>query len=164
MRCAFKALVLASVTALLVSCAVNPVPPDYKGPRARIADTAVMETSLRAAYFYVAEWNGNVVENNLSRFRNANRGRGMSMSAISHIRDVPAGTTKLKLEARTAYGAPIQELVMAATMRSASQLVEVDLMPDELYEVRGTLADGKDDVWLVLSRTGERVGRMVAVR
>jgi hypothetical protein len=121
-----------------------------------------METNYRAAYFFVSEVNGNRIQTNLEAFRAANRGKGFAISAGTLSRAVPAGPAKLKLEGRNAYGAPIQELIMASTMRSVTDLIEVDLKPDEIYQVRGVLSEGKDEVWLEVRGTGERVGKKAA--
>jgi len=75
-------------------------------------------------------------------------------------RQVPAAVVKLKLEARTAYGAPIQELVMAASMYSVEEVVEAELRPGTRYVVRGQLEEGKTAVWLEEHESGQRVGRM----
>ena len=165
MRKFVRLVVLVIGLAILAGCAVtSPLPSGYVGPTARIMDFATMETKYRAAYFYVVEVDGRRIENNLDAFRAANRGKGMAIFAAAHNRRVPAGAVRLKLEARTVYGAPVQELVMAATMRNASRLIEVELIPDEDYEVRGILEEGSEDVWLVRSKGAERVGRPVNAR
>jgi hypothetical protein len=144
---------------VIAGCVTSPIPANYTGPTTKIVDTSEMETSFRAAYFYVSELNDKPIQTNLDAFRAANRGRGFSISAGSLSRLVPAGVTKLKLEGRNVYGAPIQELIMAATVRSVTEFIEVELKPDEIYHVRGVLGAGKDEVWLELHDTGERVGR-----
>ena len=149
----------AALALFLGGCATSPIPPGYTGPTAKIVDSSEMETKFRAAYFFVSEVNGARIETNLDALRAANRGRGMSISAGTLSRAVPATSTKLKLEGRNAYGAPIQEIVMALTMRSVEELIEVNLKPDETYQVRGVLAEGKDEVWLEVLGTGERVGK-----
>ena len=157
-----RQIVFASFVLLLGGCVTSPVPPGYTGPTAKVLDSSEMDSQHRAAYYFASEVNGKRIQTNLDAFREANRGKGFSISAGTLSRLVPAGTAKLKLEAQNAYGAPIQEIVMAATMRSATSLIEVDLKPDEIYQVRGVLAEGKDEVWLEIRGTGERVGKKIA--
>lgn len=51
---------------------------------------------------------------------------------------------------------------MAATMRSAMRIIDVELQPNVSYQVRGILLDGKDDGWLEVLGTNERVGAVVS--
>ena len=158
-------LTLCAVTLLLLAgCATSPIPPGYTGPTARLLDDAEMESTYRATFFYVAEVDGKPIKTSLDAAREANRGKGFRISPQTITRAVPAGTTTLKLEGRHAYGAPIQEIVMAGTMRSVVETIEVDLKPDVLYQVRGVLAEGKDEVWLEVLDTGERVGKKVVAK
>src|SRR5262249_45787449 len=99
--------------------------------------------------------------NNLDYFHSANAGRGFHVAAGSWNRLLPAGPTRLTLEARHLYGAPIQELLMSAVMRRVTVVIDVNLKPDLSYDVRGVLAEGKDDVWLEEWPPGQRVGTKV---
>lgn len=152
------AIAAAVLAATLGGCATSPIPEGYTGPKARISDYGTMETGARGAFYYVAEFNGKVIENNLRATRRANQGRGFALSPTPFSREVPAGPATLKLEARNAYGAPIQELVMAAFMRSASNSIQVDLKPGVEYQVMGTLSEAGDSVWLEVVGSRERVG------
>ena len=71
-------VMLVAILSLLGGCVTSPIPPGYTGPTATNVDDSTMETKFRATYFFVSEINGNRVENNLSVFRAANRGRGFS--------------------------------------------------------------------------------------
>ena len=157
----FARAVLLFLLLILTGCVTSPIPPGYTGPTARLLDYGEMETGFRAIFFYVSEVNGKPIKTSLNAAREINYGRGFSMTPQSITRLVPPGKMTLKLEGRHAYGAPIQELVMAATMRSVTETYEVDLKPDVLYQVRGVLADGKDEIWLEVFDTGERIGRKV---
>jgi hypothetical protein len=117
-----------------------------------------METRARAAFFFVSEVNGKRIDTSLDATRIANHGRGFSISPMAISRVVPAGKLTLKLEGTNAYGAPIQEIFMAATMRSVTEVIEAELKPDVSYQVRGILGDGKTEVWLEVLGSGERVG------
>jgi hypothetical protein len=145
----------------LAACAAAPAPPIPAGPTARLLDSAEKETGFRAVFFYVAEVNGKPIKTSLAEAREVGKDKGFSISPQTLSRDVPAGKAILKLEGRHAYGAPIQELVMATTMRSVTRLIEVDLKANGFYQVHGILEEGKDDVWLDTFDTGERVGTVV---
>ena len=86
----------------------------------------------------------------------------MITNAVSLSRQVPSGPAMLKLEGRNVYGAPIQEIVMAGSVRSISEVIEVDLKSDATYHVYCNLADGKDAIWLEVGESREHVGTRVA--
>jgi hypothetical protein len=67
----------------------------------------------------------------------------------------------VKLEGRTAYGAPIQEIAMAARMYSIDEFIEFEPKPDGQYTVIGQLEEGKTVIWLRDSATGEAIGKKV---
>ena len=76
-------------------------------------------------------------------------------------RKIPAKHTILKLEGQTAYGAPIQEIVMASQMYNVTEIVEFDPKPDRRYVVQGILEEGKASVWLEDELSHQRVGKIV---
>jgi hypothetical protein len=156
-------LILTACIAILAlsACATSPIPEGYTGPTATIRDWAVPESSTRARFFYVSEVDGRTIRNSLAATRAANSGRGFSLAPVVIERKVPATVLRLKLEARTAYGAPIQELVMAARMYSVEAVIEAELKPNVTYLVRGQLEEGKTAVWLEEEGSGERIGRNV---
>ena len=135
----------------LASCATSPIPEGYTGPRATIADFAHQETSARVQVFYVAAVNGKPIETSVAATRRTNAGRGVMayFSATTISRAVPAGKTRLKLEGRIMYGAPIQEILMAATMHTADLEIDVDLAPGERYTVMGNLTGDNREIYLV---------------
>jgi hypothetical protein len=153
---------LQVLLALFLAACAAPAPPVPTGPTARLIDSAEKETGYRAVFFYVAEVNGKPIKTSLAEAREVGKDKGFSISPQTISRDVTAGRAILKLEGRHAYGAPIQELVMATTMRSVTRLIEVDLKPNGFYQVHGILEEGKDDVWLDTFDTGERVGTVVS--
>jgi hypothetical protein len=67
-----KIAYLLGVFLTLAGCATPPVPPDYSGPLATVRDSAQSETANRAQFFYLAEIDGNRIENVLSATRRAN--------------------------------------------------------------------------------------------
>jgi hypothetical protein len=155
------ALILAG--AALQGCATNkPIPDGYTGPLATISDSAVAENSRRSRFFYLAEIDGRPVWDSRSGSKAANYGRGMNLTPGTLSREVPAQHVVLKLEGRVAYGAPILEIVNAATMYAADRTIEVDLEPSVTYAVVGQLTADVKDVWLMRVDTHERVGADVA--
>jgi hypothetical protein len=157
-----KLIVTACIAMLaLAGCATSPVPEGYTGPTATIRDWAVPESSTRARFFYVSEVDGRMIRTSLAATRSQNYGRGFSLAPVVIERQVPATVLRLKLEGRTAYGAPIQELVLAAKMYSVEAIIEAELKPNVTYLVRGQLEEGKTAVWLEEEGSGERIGRKV---
>ena len=155
-----RQLFLLIVTLVLTACATPPVPPDYTGPLAKVRDVSVRETQARAQYFYLAEIDGKPVENAMTKMRQANYGRGFHSMAFDFDRSVPARPMVVKLEARIAYGAPIQELLMLATMYQADAYLEFTPEPNAEYTIGGELTDKNREVWLK-NAAGERVGKLV---
>jgi hypothetical protein len=153
-----------SMLALIAGCVSNPVPEDYSGPTATIRDTAVQEGASRGSFFYVAEVDGMQIRNALTASRAANYGRGNLITAKDASRKVPARKLVLKLEARTAHGAPIAELFNSANMYSASAVVTLDAKPDAVYVVKGVLTAGTRTVWLEDAASGQRVGELTTDR
>jgi hypothetical protein len=157
-----RAAAAIPMLALIAGCVTNPIPDDYPGPTATIRDTAIQEGPSRAAFFYVAEVDGAQVRNALMASRSANYGQGNRMTAKDASRKVPARKLVLKLEARTAHGAPIAEIFNSANMYSASAVVTLDAKPDAVYVVKGMLTAGTRTVWLEDAASGQRVGQVAA--
>ena len=144
---------------LLYGCATSPIPEGYAGPTATIRDWAVAEGSNRARFFYVSEVDGKTIRHSLGATRAANSGRGFSLSPVTLDRKVPAKLTTLKMEGRSAYGAPIQEILNSGTMYSVVEVIEVQLKPDGRYVVRGELDAQRQTVWLEDEVSGAKFGR-----
>ena len=155
--------VLGVLSVVLGGCASNPVPDDYTGPTAVIRDTAIQQGTSRAVFFYVSEVDGKLVPNALSASRSASYGRGNQISARAGSRRVPAQRVVLKLEARTAHGAPIAEIFNSQNMYSASAVVTLNARPGAIYVVKGTLTHGDRRVWLEDATSGERVGEQANI-
>jgi hypothetical protein len=157
-----KLIVTACIAILALSgCATSPIPEGYTGPTAIIRDSAFSDSSSRARFFYVSEIDGKMIRTSLAASRAQSHGRGFSLAPVVIERQVPATRLRLKLEGRTAYGAPIQELFMAARMYSVEAVVEAELKPNATYVVRGHLDDKKSSVWLEDDSSGEQIGRIV---
>jgi hypothetical protein len=156
----FFAFLVVTIAFILTACATPSVPPDYTVPLAKVRDNAARETPARVRYFYLAEIDGKSVENAMTRMRQANYGRGFNSMALNLVRPIPARFMVVKLEGRIAYGAPIQEIVMFATMYEANAYIEFAPDPDAEYSVDGELTEQKREVWLQ-NTAGERVGKIV---
>lgn len=151
-------LAMGAVCALLMAgCTTAPIPKDYSGPLATIQDSARSETGSRAQFYYLSEIDGRRVDNVLGETRKANSGRGFSLSPVQYRRDVPAQLSKLKIEARVGYGAPIQEMLNTATLYSTERTLNVKLESNKSYVVKGVLTAEKQEVWLEEQGTGVRV-------
>jgi hypothetical protein len=154
--------VLAVLTIIaLAGCTTAPTAPSYTGPVATVVDRSFRETAHRVQYFYVAEIDGARAPNAMRTMRQQNYGRGFNSMATGFSRDIPVRPTTLRLEGRIAYGAPIQEIVMMATMYEADTYIEFTPEPSESYHVVGELTAEKKVVWLQ-KPNGERVGKVIA--
>lgn len=156
------AFALAVLFGTLFGCTSNPIPDGYQGATATIRDTAVPQGTTRAVFFYVSEVDGRQIENSLSLSRIGSYGKGNTITTPIAERKVPAQRLILKLEARTAYGAPIVEMWNSASMYAADALIALDAKPDAVYVVRGMLTHGTRDVWLEDATTDQRVGTNLA--
>ena len=145
----------------VAGCATSPIPEGYTGPIATIRDSARSESGSRALFFFVSELDGKQIETSLARTRAANYGRGFALTPSAIERKIPAKPTTVKLEGHTAYGAPIQELVMASQMYEVIDMVEFDPKPNGRYVVEGILEEGKKSVWLEDEATHQRVGKSI---
>jgi hypothetical protein len=130
-----------------------------------VADSGTTETAARAKMFVVSEIDTRSVPTSIDATRHAYRSAGVGGYFIPVVvsRPVPARKVTLKLEGRIVYQAPIQELLMAATVYSAESTIEVVLSPGATYTVLGELSADKREVYLV-SGTGERVGTPLKAR
>jgi hypothetical protein len=155
-----RQLFLLTLALVLTACATPPVPPNYTGPLAKVRDVSVRETRARVQYFYLAEIDGKPIDNAMTRMRQANYGRGFNSMAVDFDRSIPARPMVVKLEGRIAYGAPIQELFMLATLYEADAYFEFTPKPNAEYTVGGELTENNREVWLK-NAAGERVGKLV---
>jgi hypothetical protein len=154
MRNAFYCIVALSI---LCGCTTTPIPKDYSGPIATIRDSAMAENSNRSQFYFLSEIDGRAIDNVLLATRKANKGHGFSLSPITFSRDVPARTSKLKLEARIGYGAPIQEMLNTATVYTAETILSFSPESNKTYIVKGRLTADKKEVWLEEVETGKRI-------
>ncbi len=150
---------LCTACLILSGCVTAPIPASYSGPTARIRDTAIAESSRRAQFYYVAEVDGQKIDNVLFETRKVNSGRGFSQSVADapFEREVAAKPSTLKLRATIGYGAPILELANASTVYSVEKTINFSVQPYKSYVVKGLLTADKQEVWLEDFITGQRV-------
>lgn len=138
-------------------CVTQPIPNNYSGPIATFRDTALSESSTRAQFYFLSEIDGKKIDNILFATRQANAGKGFSLTPVTYSRDIPATLSVLKLEARIGYGAPIQELLNSSTVYTAESIISFKPESNKTYVVKGELSDDKKEVWLEEADTGKRV-------
>ena len=141
------------------------VPEGYSGPTAFIRDSALARDDAAVDYFFVSEVDGRSVGRNLDTARAIHRlpgERGFApLKTPEFGRFVPAAPLLVKLEGRSAYPTPIQEMSNFLHMYGVSEILAVELEPDQRYIVRGKLGAGVSAVWLEQESSGLRVGRRV---
>jgi hypothetical protein len=152
-----KKLMFAAAASLLMSaCVTSPIPPQYSGPLATIRDTGITETANRSHFFFLAEIDGQPIDNARSASKRANTGRGFGLKAQSFSRDVPAKQSTFTLKGEVEYGAPIQAIVNAGTLYKIEKKVTFTPQSAKTYVVKGMLTADKRDVWLE-DDTGQRI-------
>jgi hypothetical protein len=152
-------LLTIAIALAVAGCATSPIPEGYTGPIATIRDSARSEGGTRALFFFVSEIDGKQIQTSLAQTRAANYGRGFALTPSVIERKIPARPAVLKLEGHTAYGAPIQEIVMASQMYEVTEVIEFDPKPNGRYVVQGILEEGQKSVWLEDEVTHQRVGK-----
>jgi hypothetical protein len=159
-------LALAAVF-LLSSCAsYKPVPEGYTGSVATIRDTSETEDGSKARQFYLAEIDGNRVENSRSATRQSSYGTGFSLFARGFERPVPIRAMKVKLIGSHVVAAPIHEFASraAGTFFEVEGVVEFTPKPEGRYVVRGELKKGISSVWIEDENSKEIVTAKVGAR
>ena len=152
-----KHLIFAAAAALVLSgCATSPIPADYSGPLATIRDTGMAESANRSQFFFLAEIDGQLIDNGRSASKRANSGRGFGLTPQPFSRDVPAKQATFTLKGEIEYGAPIQAMMNAGTLYKAEKKVTFTPESRKTYVVKGVLTADKQDVWLE-DDSGKRV-------
>ena len=139
-----------------------PIPAGYSGPTAFIRDSALPGEGSRVDYFFVSEVDARSVARNLDTARAISRGKGFSpLKPLEFGRFVPAVPLIIKLEGRSAHPTPLQEISNILWMHRTSEVLAVELEPDQRYVVRGRLGAGNSEVWLEHEGSGRRIGRRI---
>ena len=144
----------------LGGCATyKPVPEGYGGPTAAIRDTFEIEGNTKAKIFYLAEVDGNRIDNMQSATRQASTGTGFMLHPRTVVRDVPIRLMRVKIVATHIVGAPIHEFASraAGTFFDTEAALEFTPKAGQLYAVRGELKKGASRVWLEDDETKEVV-------
>jgi hypothetical protein len=158
-----------SIAALLLSlslgaCATyEPVPKEYTGPTAYVADSGWYEDRTKARMFALIAIDGNWIKNAFSASASASHEQGASLTAIYPDRKVPARPMKVLLKGSHATGAPINAIVsqLAGTFFSVEGTVDFTPEAGKTYRVRGELAKEKSSVWIEDTSTGKAVTAVV---
>lgn len=146
-----KSFTAIALLLLLTACAsYKPVPEGYTGPVAIIRDTSEPEDGTKAQQFYIAEIDGNRVENSRSATRQSSYGTGFALFARGYERTVPARSMKLKLIGTHVVAAPIHEFASRAigTFYEVEGVVEFTPKEGVRYAVRGELKKNASSVWI----------------
>jgi hypothetical protein len=146
------------------ACATySPVPPDYTGPVATIADSGFAVSGSKAQMFVLAEVDGNPIRNSVNASASASRGHGFNLTTVIISRPVPAKPMKLLLQGTHATAAPIHELFSRAggTFHSVQGTVDFTPAPGGDYVVKGELKKDGSSVWLEERATGTPVTSIV---
>ena len=138
------------------------VPDGYKGPVAVIKDSVKQYSSSKADFFYIAEIDGQRIEDSRVRTLRVNHGRGMSMTPSMIERNVPAQNATFTLVGRTEYAAPI--LTLTSTVYQVKGTVTFKPEDYRNYVVRGELGESYSAVWLEDEATGKTVGEKIEIR
>lgn len=145
----------------LASCATvgNPVPDDYKGPVAVLADTGMQEDSTKGQFFAALAVDGKEIRNALGDSRSVSYGRGFSLTSRYTTRNVPVQAMKIRLIGTHQTGAPIHEMMSRAMGTFFRVEGEVAFTPEEgrTYEVSGELKKERSCVWIQDAATRQPV-------
>lgn len=154
-----RALPLGLAAALLSGCLVQPVPPDYKGPVAGIADSYQYHSTRKSDFFVLSRFDGKAVATAIGRTRELNAGRGVDMDPQSFERNVPARETRFTISASTEYAAPI----LAMTNPVYRIAGDMAFTPEAggLYRVRGFLSPEYQAVWIENQETCQVMGALL---
>ena len=138
--------------ASLAGCATvsSPVPADYKGSVATVADTGTQEDGTKGQFFVMTEIDGRSITNAIRESRAASYNKGFSLTSRYTIRSVPATQMKVKLVGTHQTAAPIQEIVgrAAGTFFSVEGVVNFTPSEGKKYFVTGQLTKERSCVWI----------------
>lgn len=149
----------------IAGCAsYQPVPKDYTGPTASVADTGSSESSAKAQIFALMEVDGNRVSNAFGASASASYGKGALLTTVYPERQLPAKPMKVRIQGSHATGAPIHALAsqMAGTFFSVDGVVDFSPKPNGRYAVKGELKKEKSSVWIEDTETGQPVTSVVS--
>lgn len=158
-------LALLSVSICASGCATfEPVPKEYTGPTAVLADSGFSEDGSKAQLFAAVEIDGNGIRNAFRASAEASQGKGNSLTPIFSDRKVKASPMKVTLRCSHATGAPIAAIAsqMAGTFFSVEGVVDLSPAPNAVYIVKGELKKEKSTCWIEDQATGKPVTTVLA--
>lgn len=156
-----RVLLLACLLPLLGACAAKPIPDGYSGPVARVNDTSTPRSGTSIDFFYLAEVNGRRIPDSVTNTRQANYGRGFSMTPRVIDREIPAEPSTVRIVGRTEHAAPI--LALMNKVYQVSGEMQFTPEPNQYYLVKGVLGDDYSAVWIE-NASGAVVGQKIEVR
>lgn len=157
-------IVTIVLTLLLCGCQAthNPIPKNYQGDRANLADSYHTTGKSSGQFFYLSEVGGKRVYSAISASNQASYGNGMLLTAVGFSRDLPAEPLTLTLVGQVHHAAPVNYMFNAGS----NYLVEGDIQftpkSDENYIVEGYLSDSYSAVWLA-SSDGKQVSDAIVL-
>lgn len=154
-------VLLLAVLVLVAGCTTQPVPDGYTGPLARVNDTSMPRSGTSVDFFYLAEVNGRRIPNSVVNTRQANYGRGFSMTPAVIGRDIPAEPSMVRIMGRTEHAAPI--LALMNKVYQVSGETEFTPQPNQIYTVKGVLGEDYSAVWIE-DAAGAIVGQKIEVK
>lgn len=157
--------VVLAVSLGLAGCATyEPVPKDYAGPTATVADTGFSEDGSKAQIFALIAIDGNSILNAFSESARASHGRGFSLTTVFPERKVQVRTMRALIRGSHATGAPIHAIAstMAGTFYSVEGTVEFTPEAGRRYLVKGELKKEGSSVWIEEAGTGRPATTVVA--
>jgi hypothetical protein len=147
---------------LVGACTHNPVPEDYKGPLARIKDSANVTSGINGDFFFVERVNGDKIANSRAASNKASQGMGFGGKLILLERDVPARAATYTVVGRTNHFPPIK--AMFSTEYEVRGDIRVSPVPNGTYVVKGQLSADYSAVWIESVDTGELLGKKIEIK
>jgi hypothetical protein len=137
------------------------LPPGYNGPTAEIRDSATVRNRSDADFFYVANIDGNAIEQSLNKTIAENHGQGFNMVPKIVQRTVPARSMTIELVGRTHHAAPIQSLFSSEYEVNGPLTFTPEA--EHTYIVHGELGEHYSAVWLEDLNLGTLVGQKIEI-
>jgi hypothetical protein len=150
---------------VLSGCATvaPPIPENYAGPRARLDDSALVQSGSKADMFVAEKLNGQAIDNAIWRTQQASQGKGFSLTPVQFGRPIVAGQlVKVGVKGRTVFAAPIQALT--STVYQVKGTVEFVPEPNANYVVRGEFGEDYSAVWVEDAASKQVVGQKVEIK
>lgn len=160
-----KKVLLACSVLVLASCATyKPIPDNYKGPIATVADSGEPESASKGRVFALTKIDGNPVMDSFEATRQRSYGRGALVTLEITERQMPARPMQVTLRGAHVTGAPIHELASRAmgTFFEVEGVVEFKPEADKRYKVVGKLSKDLSEVWIADESTNQPVTAKVS--